>query len=128
MKKLISEQNIVDVARRGEKVLLVDEHVIVTDAARDRARQLGIEIQKRERENPAALPAAGAVATPGQKSGKPIAIGSDHGGYQMKEALKAFLETLGYPAVDVGTYSEDACDYPDYAYAVARMVSLGHAS
>src|SRR5205085_400621 len=117
MKKLISEQNIVDVARRGEKVLFLDESVIVTDAARDRARQLGIKMQKKEKEIPSSLPAAGAVAAQGQKPGKPIAIGSDHGGYQLKELLKAFLEALGYALVDVGTYSEETCDYPDYAYA-----------
>ena len=46
----------------------------------------------------------------------------------MKEALKPYIESMGFKAVDLGTYSEEACDYPDFAYAVARMVSLKQAS
>ncbi|MBI1804063.1 MAG: ribose 5-phosphate isomerase B [Ignavibacteriae bacterium] len=57
-----------------------------------------------------------------------IAIGSDHGGFALKEVLKPFVESLSYKVVDLGTYSEEACDYPDFAYAVARTVSLGEAS
>ena len=56
-----------------------------------------------------------------------IVVGSDHGGYQMKESLKKYLGELGYRVLDVGTNSEEACDYPDYAYAVARIVAKGEA-
>ena len=128
MKKLISEQNVIDASKRGEKVLSIDEHVIVTDAARDRARQLGITIQKKSVEKTVSTPSAGAVNVQSRQAGESIVIGSDHGGFQLKEILKPFLEALGFKVVDVGTYSEEACDYPDYAYAVARTVSLGHAS
>lgn len=51
-----------------------------------------------------------------------IAIGADHGGYPMKEALKPFLVELGYAVEDCGTFSADAVDYPDFAAAVARRV------
>lgn len=52
-----------------------------------------------------------------------VAIGSDHGGFKVKEQLKAFLTDLGLNVRDFGTGSEDAVDYPDFAHAVARSVS-----
>ncbi|MGD8625186.1 MAG: ribose 5-phosphate isomerase B [Anaerolineae bacterium] len=54
-------------------------------------------------------------------------MGADHGGYAMKEDLKTYLGGLGYDLVDCGTHSSDSVDYPDFAYAVARMVSEGQA-
>ena len=52
-----------------------------------------------------------------------VAIGADHGGFSMKEALKGFLTGLGLVVRDLGTNSAEAVDYPDYAHAVARAVS-----
>ncbi len=83
--------------------------------------------RRRRKETPPATSAAGAVGAASRGS-ECIALASDHGGYQLKEFLKSFLEKSGYNVVDLGTYTEEACDYPDYAYAVARMVSLGQAS
>lgn len=54
-----------------------------------------------------------------------IAIGSDHGGYETKEKLKLFLQELGYRVTDVGTYSTDSVDYPDFALKVALKVKSG---
>lgn len=51
-----------------------------------------------------------------------IIIGADHGGYKLKEELKPFLQKLGYSVEDVGTNSEESCDYPDYAFKVAGKV------
>ncbi len=45
----------------------------------------------------------------------------------MKETLKAHLASLGYNVIDCGTNSTEAVDYPDFAYAVARLVSEGKA-
>jgi ribose 5-phosphate isomerase B len=56
-----------------------------------------------------------------------VAIGADHGGYELKEALKPELKTLGYEVNDVGTNSKDAVDYPDFAHAVAQAVGNGKA-
>lgn len=56
---------------------------------------------------------------------KPIAIGSDDAGYQLKEALKAYLESAGYVVSDYGSESSDPTDYPDVALAVARAVARG---
>jgi ribose 5-phosphate isomerase B len=65
------------------------------------------------------------VVTEGKK--KMVAIGTDHGGYEMKEALKIYLGELGYTVTDCGTNSKDAVDYPDFALAVAREVAGGKA-
>jgi len=54
-----------------------------------------------------------------------IIIGSDHGGFDLKEELKAYLAKKGFTVKDAGTYSQESCDYPDPAYAAAREVSLG---
>jgi ribose 5-phosphate isomerase B len=58
-------------------------------------------------------------------TGQKVAIGADHGGFLMKEALIVFLQEKGYRVEDCGTYSRDAVDYPDFAYAVAKLVSNG---
>lgn len=58
---------------------------------------------------------------------KVVAIGADHGGYEMKEALKADLAALGLEVLDVGTNNKEAVDYPDFAHAVAQAVSTGRA-
>lgn len=71
------------------------------------------------------LPASLAEST---NSGKgPVALGADHGGFPLKEQLKAHLTSQGYSVIDCGTNSTEAVDYPDFAYAVARLVSEGKA-
>lgn len=69
-------------------------------------------------------------ADEGAQAGPPdddlIAIGSDHGGYALKEVLKRYMtEELGLRVKDVGTADDAACDYPDYAYKVATAVASG---
>ena len=54
-----------------------------------------------------------------------IAIASDHGGFELKEALKTLLDELHIPYKDFGTTSTDAVDYPDYAEVVGRKVAAG---
>jgi ribose 5-phosphate isomerase B len=54
-----------------------------------------------------------------------IAIGSDHAGYQLKEAIKIRLPESGVELLDVGTTGEASVDYPDYAAAVAHRVASG---
>ncbi len=52
-----------------------------------------------------------------------VFIGSDHGGYELKEQVKSFLEEVGVDIEDLGTYSLDSCDYPDIARKVALNVA-----
>ena len=54
-----------------------------------------------------------------------IAIGSDHGGFQLKQAIMKHLKQRGETFQDFGTYTEESCDYPDYGKAVARAVASG---
>jgi ribose 5-phosphate isomerase B len=55
----------------------------------------------------------------------PIIIGSDHAAYQMKEKIKAYIIEIGVDIEDVGAYSEDSVDYPDFGIKVASSVSKG---
>ena len=56
-----------------------------------------------------------------------IAVGADHAGYELKEAIAARLGESGYLVIDVGTNSEDPVDYPDFAEALGRAVLDGKA-
>jgi ribose 5-phosphate isomerase B len=54
-----------------------------------------------------------------------IGLASDHGGFELKEAVKAFLKSIGTEPIDLGTFSEDSVDYPEFAAQVAEKVSTG---
>lgn len=54
-----------------------------------------------------------------------IAIGSDHGGFDLKEKVKAHLQDLGYEVKDVGCYEKVSVDYPTFGHAVAKAVAAG---
>lgn len=55
----------------------------------------------------------------------PIIIGCDHAGFEMKEAVKAYLTGSGFAVEDFGTYSEDSVDYPDFGNRVAQPIADG---
>jgi ribose 5-phosphate isomerase B len=54
-----------------------------------------------------------------------VAIGCDHGGYYLKEEIKRYLQDTGVEYKDFGSYSDESCDYPDYAKLVAGAVATG---
>ena len=54
-----------------------------------------------------------------------IAIGSDHGGFELKQEIMAHLAQRGFAVKDFGTYTADSCDYPQYGEAVSRAVAAG---
>ena len=54
-----------------------------------------------------------------------IALGCDHGGYELKQFIMKTLEKLGYEYEDFGCYSLESCDYPDFGAAAARAVAEG---
>lgn len=93
---------------------------IVTPLARQAALERHITLET-------ATPADTAVAAAASAdSGHGVALGADHGGYGMKEALKKMLGD-DYAVIDCGTHGTDSVDYPDYAYAVAQLVASGSA-
>lgn len=56
---------------------------------------------------------------------KIIPISSDHGGFEMKEFIKEKLISLGYNIKDLGTFSEDSIDYPDFIHPLASAINKG---
>lgn len=54
-----------------------------------------------------------------------IAMGSDHGGFDLKEQIKAWLQENGHEVVDFGCHNKESCDYPDFGAAAARAVASG---
>lgn len=70
----------------------------------------------------AAVPKTSPCSGSGKKA---IAIGSDHGGFDLKENLKKDLTAAGHEVIDCGTFNKESCDYPDFALAVAKQVSDG---
>ena len=87
---------------------------IITPSARDLAAARGVRlVEVADDQLPAAPP------------DKKIALGSDHGGFRLKETLKPVLHGLGLEVSDVGVHDERPSDYPDIALAVAEMVASG---
>ena len=67
------------------------------------------------------------MSVPSAPPAKKVALGADHGGLAMKQDLAAYLAELGYAVSDCGTFTADPVDYPDVAFAVAKLVSDGAA-
>jgi ribose 5-phosphate isomerase B len=107
-KQVITEHDLKDAAP-GSKVQLA-ENAIITPLARDLISARQLEITRKR----------------GRGSNRVVALGCDHGGLEMKEALKAFLSELGVEYHDFGTYDAKPVDYPDIAFMVANGVSQGN--
>jgi len=103
-KPLITDDDLKTISM-GEIVRITDK-AIVTPLAVDTARERRLQLQR-----------VGRV--------RRIAVGADHGGFEMKEELKRFLVELGFDTVDLGTHSSEPVDYPDFAHAVASAVARG---
>jgi len=56
---------------------------------------------------------------------KKIVIACDHAGFDLKQQLKIYLTRRGLKLKDLGTYSKDSCDYPDFSYSLAKGISQG---
>jgi ribose 5-phosphate isomerase B len=95
-------------------VLRIGEDARLTPLAADVVKERNIEIVRRNSRR-------------GSQASKIVAVGADHGGFKMKEELKAVLSELGHKVQDFGASSEEAVDYPDFAHAVARAVANGTA-
>jgi ribose 5-phosphate isomerase B len=115
----ITEGDVLGVAAGGR--LVVPPDAVVTPLARDTALDRRVELVEQAGSSRQASPSRQAPAP------QTVALGADHGGFAMKEDLKTYLGELGYTVVDCGTHSTASVDYPDLAYAVARLVSEGRA-
>ncbi|MBI2955815.1 MAG: ribose 5-phosphate isomerase B [Acidobacteria bacterium] len=113
-KRVLTAADIEALPAGGEVV--VPRSAVVTDQAREVARERGVRIR-----------IEGAVDAPGASQHRPVALAADHAGYELKEHLKKFLLEAGYEVRDLGTDSTAPVDYPDFAAAVARAVASGAA-
>ncbi len=113
MKRVITAQ---DIPAAGD--LRIPPDTIVTASARELAGVRGVRIlEVHEAE-------LSRFTTPGQT----IAIGADHGGFRLKEALKPVIESLALTLLDIGVFDEKPADYPDIAHKVAQTVVEGAAT
>jgi ribose 5-phosphate isomerase B len=108
-KQVITEREVKSAAT-GD-TLRVEESAIITPLAEDLIRERNITVERVRRR--AALR-------------RRIALGADHGGFEMKEEIKRLLSDLGHEFQDYGTHSTEAVDYPDFAHVVARAVASGN--
>ncbi len=125
--RLVSEKEIRDLPA-GSKFEIAPD-TLVTPLARQIAMERRItlvESNSGESGGKAPIPTAAAPSTSGSNH-KVVALGADHGGVGMKDALADMVHKLGYEVIDCGTNTKDAVDYPDFALAVAQLVSQGKA-
>ncbi|MBV6445463.1 MAG: ribose 5-phosphate isomerase B [Ignavibacteriales bacterium] len=125
MKKiLITEDEVIAAYRRGEQNLSAGKEYVFTPLALDRIKALGMSIgadtpedksEKTEKQTKAIT----------DFSGLKVCIGGDHTGFQLRKVIIQFLQGKGIAVEDLGSYSEESCDYPDFAKAVASLVSKG---
>ncbi len=108
---VVTEMEVRDAGLGG--TILASEKAIVTPSAVDLAHALGVTIQR----------------GPGtSRQMRRIAVGSDHGGFEMKEEVKKLLATMeAIQVLDLGTHGKEAVDYPDFAQAIAEAVACGRA-
>jgi ribose 5-phosphate isomerase B len=107
---LISEDDLKNVP--SGTVLRISARTLITPLAADLARTKDIQFERIVE-----------LSSTGRR--RKVAIGADHGGFAVKETLKGVLSEYGIDFQDFGTNSEEAVDYPDFAYAVAHAVSRG---
>jgi|SRR5665213_415046 len=126
MKPLITAADLECVPQNGE--LAISEGTIITPLAREVAERRGIALRiSSPRDQQSSANAASAPQSPPEKSTRVVAIGADHGGFEIKEQLKGHLRDWGYQVLDLGTGSTEAVDYPDFAEAVGNAVMRGDA-
>ncbi|MCX6357641.1 MAG: ribose 5-phosphate isomerase B [Candidatus Aureabacteria bacterium] len=73
---------------------------------------------------PAGVPEEHPPAVPAERV-RSVALAADHGGVDLKNLLRGYMEDLGYAVKDFGTYTRESVDYPDYAARVAHAVAAG---
>jgi len=128
---LLTERDVMAVQRGAE--VHVPEGAIITPLAREQAAARGVRIviastAGNKHSTVGSVPLPKTSQSVPSAPDRTVAIGADHGGVELKAQLVAYLGELGYKAHDCGTYSSESVDYPDYAYAVAKLVADGRAA
>jgi len=125
MKPVVTAADLERVSQNGE--VAVTAETLITPLAREIAEQRGITFRVvAEQQGNAASASPNAPAST-ESAVRIVAIGADHGGFDLKEQLKGHLRDWGYQFLDLGTNSAEAVDYPDFAEAVGTAVARGDA-
>jgi len=122
---LVTEADVQQVPVGGQ--FSVPPGALITPLARQVALERHVTLVEAGDAASAPSPVGALRAASASKGQQAVAIGADHGGYELKEALKGYVGELGYAVVDCGTNSTTAVDYPDFALAVAQLVAQGRA-
>jgi ribose 5-phosphate isomerase B len=120
-KKLITEKDILNVIYKGKRKFEITGNELFTPAAKDKITEAGIKLVKASQNSSGEY---SQIAGPFYRY-KKVAVGGDHTGFSTKKIIIKFLIDQGYEVVDVGTYDENSCDYPDYAIKVSELVKNG---
>ncbi len=123
MKKLLTEKDIYNAAKESE-IILVGKDDILTPSAKDKIKELGLNVVDRDEAEKLGDETYNLTKTTRRNR---IVLGSDHTGFRTKNTLTKVLTEKGFHLIDVGTYDEKSCDYPDFAYAAAKKVQEGEA-
>ena len=119
-KKLITEKDILNLIYKGKRKFEIVGNELFTPAAKDKINEAGIELVKSQQ----VISDQNRITGPFFKY-KKLAIGSDHTGFAVKTIISKILKDQGYEIIDVGTFDEGSCDYPDFAIKVGQLVSSG---
>ncbi|MHB9039804.1 MAG: ribose 5-phosphate isomerase B [Melioribacteraceae bacterium] len=114
-KRLITEDDVKKILKKGDREILVEAGSVLTPLAKDRILHSGLKIVAGD---------SSSISSVSNLQTK-IAIGSDHTGVKMKKILYDYLKKKNFDLSDVGTFTEDAVDYPDIAFNVANRVAVG---
>ncbi len=108
---------------------LIDDNQIHQIVQRVLAQVTGAEQPSGATASVQTTPPAQAASQPEVKptGAKVVAIGADHGGFDLKENLRGYIAELGFDVRDMGCYNKNPVDYPEFAHAVARLVGTGKA-
>jgi ribose 5-phosphate isomerase B len=116
MNKLVTESDVKKLLKSGANEIVVPKGTVLTPLALDRIRHSGLKVVS-----------VNAGTQSSQRIFRRIVIGSDHTGMKTKKMLADHLKKDSYEILDIGTFTEESVDYPDFAYEVARRVKTGEA-
>ena len=119
MKNLITELDIYKLHKSGKTIIPIGNEDILTPLAKDKIKSLGMKVITKEEAEKLYFEDPNISNTVREKR---VAIGCDHTGFKVKNLLIKILSDKGFELIDVGTFNEQSCDYPDFAFAAAVKV------
>jgi len=125
MKRVFTEADIVANYKSKGSVPSMKKGDILTPSAKDKMKELKMTVVLQQNDEEA-FPVPQGDSSFISSKGK-VVIGGDHTGFSVKNNLIKVLTEKGFPVQDVGTFNESSCDYPDFAFAVAKKVHSGEA-